>query len=146
MTKEIKTEILIHSAPEKVWKILTNFEDYPHWNPFIKFIKGEPKEGNKITARIEPPESNGMTFKPKILKCETNTELTWLGHFLLKGLFDGEHTFRLVDNENGTTTFQQNETFKGLLVPLFEKQLENNTKRGFQEMNKKLKKLAEQYS
>lgn len=146
MTKEIKTEILIHSTPEKVWTILTNFEDYPHWNPFIKSIKGEPKVGNKITARIEPPQSNGMTFKPKILKCVANTELTWLGHLLVKGLFDGEHTFKLIDNGNGTTTFQQNETFTGILIPLFEKQLDNNTKRGFEEMNKKLKELAEQYS
>ena len=36
--KEIKTEIIINSKPEKVWNILTNFEKYPEWNPFIKSI------------------------------------------------------------------------------------------------------------
>ncbi len=36
------------------------------------------------------------------------------------------------------------EKFKGILVSLFKKQLDNNTKRGFEEMNKKLKELAEQ--
>ena len=40
MAKEIKTEILINAAPEKVWSILTNFEKYPDWNPFIKSING----------------------------------------------------------------------------------------------------------
>ena len=58
MAKEIKTEILINATPEKIWSILTNFENYSNWNPFIKSIKGEVKVGNKIYARIEPPQSN----------------------------------------------------------------------------------------
>lgn len=144
MAKEIKTEILIHSIPEKIWSILTNFDNYPNWNPFIKSIKGKVKVGNKITVRIEPPESKGMSFKPEVLKFETDKELSWLGHLLFTGLFDGEHKFELIDNGNGTTTFRQSENFKGILVPLFEKQLDNNTKRGFEEMNEKLKELAEQ--
>lgn len=144
MAKEIKTEILIHATPDKVWSILTNFDNYPNWNPFIKSIKGNPKVGNKIVARIEPPQSKGMTFKPKILVFEPNKELRWLGHLLFKGLFDGEHKFELIDNGNGTTTFIQSEKFKGLFLPLFKKQLDNSTKKGFEEMNKKLKELAEQ--
>ena len=129
MAKEIKTEILINATPEKVWSILTNFENYPNWNQFIKSIKGDVKVGNKITARIEPPEAKEMTFKPKILTLETNKELSWIGHLLFVGLFDGEHKFELIDNRNGTTTFRQNEKFKGILVPLFKKQLDNNTKK-----------------
>ncbi len=144
MAKEIKTEILIHATPEKVWSILTNFENYPNWNPFIKSIEGDVRVGNKITARIEPPEAKGMTFKPKILTLETNKELSWLGHFVFAGLFDGEHKFELIDNGNGTTTFKQSENFKGILVPLFKELLETNTKKGFEEMNRKLKELAEQ--
>ena len=144
MAKEIKTEILIYASPEKIWSILTNFDNYPSWNPFIKSIKGEVKVGNKITARIEPPEASGMTFKPKILTLETNKELSWLGHLLFAGLFDGEHKFELIDNGNETTTFKQSEKFNGLLVPLFKKQLDTNTKNGFAAMNMKLKELAEQ--
>lgn len=144
MAKEIKTEIFIHSTPEKIWSILTNFNNYPNWNPFIKSIKGEVKVGNKITVRIEPPESKGMTFKPKVLTFEPNKELSWLGHLMFAGLFDGEHKFEIIDNGNGITTFRQSEKFKGILVSLFKKQIDNNTKRGFEEMNKKLKEFAEQ--
>jgi hypothetical protein len=143
MAKEIKTEILIHTSPEKVWAVLTDFGNYPNWNPFIKSIKGQVAVGNKITARIEPPESNGMTFKPKVLTYETNKELRWMGHLLFAGIFDGEHTFQLIDNGNGTTTFKQSENFKGILVPLFNKSLKK-TETGFKLMNEKLKELAEQ--
>lgn len=144
MSKEIKTEITINANPIKVWKLLTDFENYPNWNPFIKSINGEVKVGNKITARIEPPDASGMTFKPIVLTYEPNKELRWIGTLLFKGLFDGEHKFELVDNRNGTTTFIQSERFNGILVPLFAKQLDNNTKRGFELMNKKLKEMAEQ--
>jgi len=144
MAKEIKTEIIIHATPAKVWSILTNFDNYPNWNPFIKSIKGDVKVGNKITASIEAPESKRMTFKPKVLTFEVNKELSWLGHLLFTGIFDGEHKFELLDNGNGTTTFRQSEKFKGILVPFFKKQLDNNTRKGFEEMNYKLKELAEQ--
>jgi hypothetical protein len=144
MAKEIKTEIVINATPKKIWSILTNFDNYPNWNPFIKSIKGDVKVGYQITARIEPPQAKAMTFKPKVLTFETNKELSWLGHLWFPGLFDGEHKFALIDNGNGTATFIQSEKFKGILVPLFNKMLDNNTKRGFEEMNIKLKELAEQ--
>lgn len=144
MAKEIKSEILINAMPEKVWSILTDFDKYPNWNPFIKSITGNVSVGNKITARLEPPGAKGMTFKPKVLVFETNKELRWIGHLLFPGLIDGEHRFELIYNGNGTTTFKQIEKFTGILVPLFKKMLDVNTVNGFNLMNKKLKELAEQ--
>lgn len=144
MSKEIKTTILLKTSPKVVWEVLTDFENYPSWNPFVKYIKGEVKIGNRIKVKIEPPQSKAMIFTPKILAYENEKELRWLGHFLFSGLFDGEHKFELVDNKNGTTTFIQSEKFKGILVPLFKKQLDNNTKKGFNEMNEELKKIVEQ--
>ena len=143
MVKEIKTEIVIKATPEKVWAILTDFDNYPNWNPFIKSIKGQVAVGNKIIARLEPPKAKGMTFKPSVLIFDANKEFKWLGHLLFPGLFDGEHKFELFDNGNGTTNFRQSEKFKGLLVPLFKKMLDNNTTNGFNLMNQKLKELAE---
>ena len=88
MEKEITTEILIKTTPDKVWNILIDFKNYPNWNPFIKSITGEVAIEKKIVARLEPPEASGMTFKPTILAFETNKEFRWLGHLLFPGLFD----------------------------------------------------------
>ena len=46
--KEIRTEIIINSKPEKVWDILTDFERHPEWNPFIKSISGNKKVGEHL--------------------------------------------------------------------------------------------------
>jgi hypothetical protein len=143
MAKEIKTEILIQASPEKVWQVLTDFDHYLQWNPFIKSIEGNVAVGNTIKARIEPPGATGMTFKPVVLVYTEAKEFRWLGHLLIKGLFDGEHCFTLIDNEDVSTTFIQSEKFTGVLVPLFSKMLDTNTIEGFRQMNEKLKQEAE---
>lgn len=140
---EIKKETLISATPEKVWAVLTDFESYPAWNPFIKLVEGKVEVGNKITVTIMQSAEKGTTFKPKVLTVQPAKQLSWLGRLLLPNIFDGEHKFELIDNRNGTTTFRQSEKFTGILVPFFKKQLENNTAPGFEGMNKKLKELAE---
>ncbi len=140
---EIKTETLINATPEKVWSVLTDFGSYPSWNPFIKSVEGMVKVGSKLTVTIMQSGEKGTTFKPKVLTVVTAKELSWLGRLLLPNIFDGVHKFELIDNRNGTTTFRQSENFTGILVPLFKKQLGNNTAPGFEKMNKKLKELAE---
>ncbi|MFZ9846789.1 MAG: SRPBCC family protein [Flavobacteriales bacterium] len=144
MAKEIKTQIVINASAEKVWKVLTNFSQYPEWNSFIKPITGEVNEGYTFAAHIHPPSGKAMKFKPKVLAFKENKEFRWLGHFLFKGLFDGEHKFELISNDDGSTTFIQSEKFTGILVPLFKTMLETNTVQGFNNMNAELKYRVEE--
>ena len=143
MAKELKTQIRIEASPTQVWAILTDFEKYPDWNPFIKSLTGQVAVGNTIKARLEPPGGSGMTFTPKVLAFEKNKEFRWLGNLFFRGLFDGEHRFELTDNGDGSTTLIQSEQFGGILVPLFDKMIEVNTRNGFEAMNQKLKERVE---
>ncbi|OBQ56713.1 SRPBCC domain-containing protein [Tamlana sp. s12] len=138
MAKQINTSITINATKEKIWSILTDFENYPKWNSFIRSVSGDVKVGNQIVIKLQ-----GMTFKPTVLVLNENSELKWLGHLWFKGLFDGEHKFILTDNGNGTTNFEQSEQFSGILVKLFSKSLDKDTKSGFEKMNMELKELAE---
>ena len=61
--------------------------------------------------------------------------------FIFKGLFDGKHSFELIPNPDGSTTFKQSELFRGILVRLFHL---DKTKNGFEQMNVALKKQCEQ--
>lgn len=136
--KEIKTTIQIAATPQKVWNVLTDFEQYPNWNPFIKSAEGKFAVGNKVAIN-----AGGMNFKPRILVYNEKKEIRWIGKLLVKGFFDGEHIFKIVENKDGTVTFKQEEKFTGILVGLFAKKLDNETKVGFEQMNQKLKELSE---
>lgn len=141
--KQIRTEIVIKATPVAVWKVLTDFERYVEWNPFITSLKGKAIKGEKLIARMEPPNGSAMTFKPMVLVADVNKEFRWLGHLMFPGIFDGEHIFELYENTDGTTTFVQREEFKGILVPLFSKMLDTKTVAGFDMMNKRLKQRVE---
>ena len=144
--KELKTEIEIEATSEKVWGILTDFEKYPEWNPFIKRASGNVKEGEKLRVFIEPPKGKGMVFKPTVKHVEENKEFRWLGHFLFPGVFDGEHIFEISPTQNGNIIFVQREIFSGILVPLIWGSLNKNTREGFSSMNVALKRRAESIS
>ena len=142
--KELHSEIEIQASDERVWELLTNFASYPQWNPFIRRVSGEAKEGKRIKVHIQPSGANGMRFQPTILKVEPKRELRWRGHFLMPGCFDGEQVFTIEPLGENRVRFVQREFFNGSLVPLFIRKLDNEIKRGFIEMNQALKMQAEQ--
>ncbi len=140
--KTIETEITIAAKPPKVWRILTDFEKHPEWNPFIRSIAGKKAVGEKLTISIQPPEGRGMTFKPVVLSYSENREFKWKGTLGVEGIFDGEHYFILSAKTDGTTRLIHGEKFSGILVNLLGSMLEK-TKNGFEAMNNSLKAECE---
>lgn len=87
-----------------------------------------------------------MTFRPVLLKVQSNRELRWLGRLLVPGLFDGEHGFVIEPVDQSRVRFTQSEKFSGLLVSIFAGSVEADTQRGFAETNQAIKVQAEQPS
>ena len=144
-TAMVQTDIDINASAEHVWSLLMDFQAYPKWNPFIVQIAGQTVVGTRLRATMKPEGAKAMTFTPTVLEVTPNRAFRWEGHFLFPGLFDGEHRFRLEPlGEGGGVRFVHEESFRGLLVPLFLKQLENSMKAGFHAMNHALKVRAEQ--
>lgn len=141
--KKLYTEIEIQASKDTIWRVLTDFDQYSKWNPFIKSVAGTVEVGQVIEITLTPPDAKPMTFKPKVLTFQQKSELSWIGHVIIPGIFDGEHHFQLVDLGDGKVKFIQKETFSGILVPFMQSMLENNTKRGFIAMNEKLKTRCE---
>lgn len=144
MAKEIKTQVIIKAEPARVWDILTDFAAYPGWNPFITSLEGNVSVGNTIRVKLCQPGGMAMTMKPKVLVVAKNKAFRWIGRLGFPGLFDGEHSFEILDHGNGSLTFIQRETFRGILVPLFSKMLDHKTIKGFEQMNEALRIRAEQ--
>jgi hypothetical protein len=128
-----------------VWAAVTDFAAYPEWNPFIRQISGELREGARLEVRIEPPGARATRFKPTVRAVEPNRELRWLGRLLVPGIFDGEHSLRVEPLAGGRSRFIQSERFSGLLVGLVKGTLAK-TEAGFGQMNAALKARIEQAS
>jgi hypothetical protein len=137
----IETTETIAANPERVWRILTDIDSYPEWNPFIVQGSGEFRKGEKVTLEMLPPGGRSMSFSPTVLAVDPARELRWLGRLVVPGIFDGEHWFTLEPEGDGTR-LTQGERFTGLL-PRFMGGTLAKTERGFEALNAALKERAE---
>jgi hypothetical protein len=136
---ELRAEIEIDADPGTVWDVLTDFEAYPGWNPFITSIDGAQRLGARLHARLQPP-GRGFTMKPTVTVNEPGTAFGWLGRLSgMPRLFDGAHRFDLEPIDDGSRTlFVQSERFRGVLLPFVRRAILPVTLQGFQAMNRAL--------
>lgn len=144
MSTTVTTTAVINASPEDVWSVLTDFPAYERegWNPFIRAIGGMPLVGGKLVVSLAGNGGKGMTFKPRVLVAEPARELRWVGKLGFGGLFDGEHSFVLSGNLDGTTTLVHAEEFSGLLVALMRGASEGSGA-GFEKFNDALRQRCE---
>lgn len=121
------------------------FAAYPQWNPFLTRANGTARRGERLTIRMQPVGGRGMTFRPTILEADPGRRLRWLGHLLLPGIFDGEHSFDVEPLDEGRVRLVQHEVYRGLLVPLMARSLDRHTLPALEQINQALKRRAEQH-
>jgi hypothetical protein len=141
--KTLQTEIVINAPAEKVWGIMTDFENFPQWNPFIVNLEGKPEVGTHLRAELKNGDGVSV-FKPKVLVAEENKAFEWLGSLPIPGIFNGHHYFRIETLSGGMVKFIHGEEFSGLLAGMIMNKIGEQTRDGFIAMNKALKERAEQ--
>lgn len=142
MSYVVTTQTTIDAPPERVWSVFTDFASYPQWSRFLKSISGELQVGSRLSIRLGPADSNGLTFKPRVTEYREGTVLEWLGHLVIPGIFDGRHRFELAAADDGKTHFTQSETFGGVTIPFVASSLKDMA-RSFDAFNASLKARSE---
>lgn len=102
---------------------------------------------DEVGARVDITVPSGLKEKilhRTVIREERNREFCWQYHVLLPGFFRGEHSFSLETMGTEQVRFINREIFGGLFVRLQAKELDTQSRRVFQEMDKALKARAEQ--
>ncbi len=100
----------IRATPAKIWKILTNANNFPVWNSTITSLEGEIRTGQ--TIKLKSYLDSKRVFKIKIKEMIPNQKMVW-------GDQMGNRIFELKESGDGTTNFSMDEKIGGLLFPLF---------------------------
>ena len=141
-SRTLDTGTVIEAGAERVWQVLVDFEAYPSWNPFVRRLSGELRQGARLEVTVQPAGRGEFSFRPTLVAVEPNRELRWLGHLVIPGLFDGEHGFTIESIAADRVRLRHREVMSGVLVPFLGGML-RDTERGFHEMNRALKARAE---
>lgn len=140
--QEITTSINIDASPDRVWAVLTDNKELRRWSSFVRSIDGKFNEGERLIVVLTPKGERQFILRPRVLVAVPGRELRWLGHFGIRGLFDGEHRFVLSQLGIGQTRLEHAERFKGILLPFLTSML-NDTAIAFERFNRELRQAAE---
>jgi hypothetical protein len=144
--KEIRTEIDIKASPDKAWGVLTDFNSFPQWNPFIRQIDGSPSFGTKLKIHLNTSSGKSRTYRPTVTKVEPPHELRWYGKSFIPGMFNGERIFTIEPLKANHVRFVHIEIFTGFVVSLVGDRLDKDMCKSFAMMNDAFKEQVEQAS
>ncbi len=112
--RETSVSIEIKADPAIVWALLTNAADYPRWNSTVTSLEGKIALGEKI--KLKSVLDAKRTFKLKVKALEAEKKMVW-------GDGQGNRTYSLTKNEQGTTIFTMTKKIGGFMFPLYAKMI-----------------------
>ena len=142
--QEIKTEIEISAPPLKVWSIITDINRWQEWSPIINASSGVAEKGEKINITMcgKKEGQDGPKYNPTIIEIKKPNYFHWRAHMLASFIFTNDKIFE-IEAIDGGTRLTHTETFKGVLAPIFCKQMEKGVPPMLNSMNKALKEQVE---
>ncbi len=143
MRREYRTHVDISARAERVWEVLTDLESYKNWNPFILRARGRLREGSAIKIQFRLHNGLVIPAKPRIIKVEPCSRISWEGWLVTPRLLGGEHRFLLREMPQGVTRLTQREIYGGILLPWVWWHLKRDAEKGFHAMNQALKNRVE---
>ena len=122
--KQFNAKANIKATPQEIWKVLTEIEKYPEWDPYCIRIEGTLALGAKLKAfsKLSP----GRAFPVKVTELTDSKKMAWSGGMPF-GLFNGTRTFELIAQEDGSTNFEMKEVFSGPFLALIGKSIPDMT-------------------
>lgn len=139
----VEHDIMINASADEVWKVLTDFESYPDWNPYVRFIEGdadgELEIGDTITIEITQANFDSLRLQPTIARFKERRTLGWHGTLLFPGLHETDHYFEIQPQPDGRSRLHHAEEFRGWLVGLMDSEEQKApTRNAFRAMNEAL--------
>ena len=147
MTTTIRAAPVTINAPlEKVWRVLIDLANYPHWNPFTTRVETTFEVGSPAILYVTMSERHQRVQHEVITAFEPLQAFAWASimgaPFILKA-----NRWQIVEApDNQHTQYQTYETFDGLLVPLVLALYRRDVQRGFDAVGPALKQYIEDTS
>ncbi len=135
----VTTTATLPAGIAESWAVLTDFQDYPEWNPYLPDIDGEFAVGETITLTlVADKDATPIRPRARIEAISPQREFSWQGLLPVPGLFATRHVFALEPIDEGQTRLHHYEEFRGLAVALLPYDREFQTlriARSFERMN-----------
>lgn len=131
----------IKSDAKTLFNIVSNFDNYSHWNTLIPMAQGELKKGAQLHLMIQ---TNGKTkpFNPTVKSIIWNRSFLLSKVFITEGIGELTHEFEFRELANNQTEIVQTWEGKGVMVEMMWSKIEEGFS-DFEIFNSDLAKYVE---
>jgi len=110
--KAFVVQTRIEAPAERVWETLLDTALWRSFDPAIEHVDGAPVPGGTMTVHT----TRGRAFPMKVTTLVPHQRMVLTGGMPL-GLFNGERTYTLSPNPDGSVKFSMREAFTGVSHP-----------------------------
>lgn len=111
--KSVHHEITIEAPSQKVWETLINMSEYPNWNPVMKLIDGEVKEGCKVKYQFIQDADNISEIPASVIQIVPKELLNQKGGLPLILTFNHKY---ILESSGNSTRVTIHEDYRGIGV------------------------------
>ncbi len=111
--KSVHHEITIEAPSQKVWETLINMSEYPNWNPVMKLIDGEIKEGCKVKYQFIQDADNISEIPASVIQIVPKELLNQKGGLPLILTFNHKY---ILESSGNSTRVTIHEDYRGIGV------------------------------
>jgi hypothetical protein len=133
-----RVETTVTAPALRIWRLLTDFEQYERWNPYVVRGRGNARIGNELALTLGA--ENGEEIEPEVMDVKLQRKLRWRSRLLAPGILDEEQTFRIVALGRGRSRVVSETRIEGVLSPFTDT---SDREQGFARM---LRALADEAS
>lgn len=116
-SETISVSTALDARERDVWRLLTDLEAYPRWNPMFVRAEGTLAEGATLDLRVRLPDGDVESREVSVVDVKPIHKLRWQDRMLVPGVRDRELTIRVRSFRRGETVVSVAERFEGLLAP-----------------------------
>ena len=137
----VHEETIVNAPRRLVWQLLTDFDGYQSWNPYVTRANGEARTGEQLALRLDPEHEEAQDVVCDVITVKEVRKLYWrCRNHDVPGVLDREHTFRLLPIDADRIRLVYDGRWEGVLVPFVDL---DDRKSGYRRMILALKERAE---
>lgn len=116
-SREYRHAVVVEAPRAAIWALLTQFDRYHEWNPYITQASGTAAVGSTVELTFRVEGGDARTEDAKILILRPQRKLEWRTRVVAPGILEREQIFRVIPLEDGRWAVVQDVRFEGLFAP-----------------------------
>lgn len=143
--RALRARVSIHSRPADVFRVLTSFDHYHQWNPWLKDVQGEAKEGTVVSVRPNLTTTFGVRLRYRLEKIQPKDFLRWQEEAWFGFLFHTTREYQVYTRLGGSAIYSVRLSFNGPLAKAVGMFYGRACRRGLLREAEALKRYCEQH-